>query len=71
MRKSFIDIILTAPPEWVDGTLIERTDDGKWQVTTPSRFGRGKAVETNESLMDALRDAWGPYEADDLEDMLA
>lgn len=62
MSKSLVDIIATANPDWINGTRIDRTADGKWQVSCPSRFGaRAYAVEINADLCIALRDAWGPY----------
>lgn len=62
MSKSLVDIISTADPKWISGTRIDLTASGLWQVSAPSRFGRGAySVETNADLAAALRDAWSPY----------
>lgn len=62
MPRSLVDIISSAPVEWINGTRVDRTADGRWQVSAPSRFSKSaRSVEINEDLCIALRDAWGPY----------
>lgn len=49
---------------WLDQLRVFRTDDGRWQVSTPSRFSRGAwAVEIDADPVMALRAALEPYGA--------
>lgn len=65
MANSLEDVVREAAAMgWLDQTRIFKTDDGRWQVNTPSRFAKGAwAVEIDADPVAAIRAALEPYGA--------